>query len=137
MSERRVDGFFYGLFMDAAVLRAAGVEPQKPRHAYVDGFDLQIGQRATLVSQPGSRAYGMAFSLSHAELDRLYSATGLEDYRPEAVMANTINGDAFPALCFNLPVAPAPEDKNPQYAEKLRDVLERLGFPEAYVSSVA
>jgi hypothetical protein len=36
MTERRIDGFFYGLFMDADVLRNRGVAPADPRHAHVD-----------------------------------------------------------------------------------------------------
>jgi hypothetical protein len=36
MSERRLDGFFYGLFMDVAVLAKSGVVPMNGRRAYVD-----------------------------------------------------------------------------------------------------
>jgi hypothetical protein len=49
MTERRIDGFFYGLFMDVDVLRNSGVAPADPRHAHVDHFALRIGERATLV----------------------------------------------------------------------------------------
>jgi hypothetical protein len=52
MSERRVDVFFYGLFMDIGVLRQSGVEPVNPRRASADGFALRIGRRATLVAAP-------------------------------------------------------------------------------------
>ena len=48
----------------------------------VDGF----GQRATLLPSAGARAYGMLYAVTHAELDRLYTAPGLEHYRPEALM---------------------------------------------------
>ena len=41
MNERRVDGFFYGLFMDSKVLRNSGVVPENPRHGYVDGYRLR------------------------------------------------------------------------------------------------
>ena len=85
MSDRRIDAFFYGLFMDLDILREGGVAPINPRRAYVDDFALRIGQRATLLPSAGARAYGMLFALTHAELDRLYAAPGLEQYRPEAV----------------------------------------------------
>lgn len=49
MSDRRLDVFFYGLFMEVAVLRKIGLTPVNPRRAYVEGFALRIGQRATLV----------------------------------------------------------------------------------------
>lgn len=85
MSDRRIDGFFYGLFMDQGTLRDAGVAPLNPRRAYVEDFALRIGQRATLIPSPGARVYGMLFGLTHSEFDRLYAAPGLGRYRPEAL----------------------------------------------------
>jgi len=136
MDPRQIDGFFYGLFMDAQVLRQAGAKPSNFRRAYVVDFALRIGQRATLVPAPGDRAYGMLISLTHAELERLYSAPGLEVYRPEAVAAHPFEGEAVPALCYNLVQAPEPHERNPEYAIRLRRVLENLGFPVEYVASV-
>ena len=136
METRRIDGFFYGLFMDAQVLHEAGTKPSNFRRAYVADFALRIGRRATLVPSPGARAYGMLISLTHAELDRLYSAPGLEAYRPEAVIAHPSDGEATPALCYNLVEAPEPHERNPEYAKRLKSVLESLGFPADYVESV-
>jgi len=136
MGPRQIDGFFYGLFMDLQVLLQAGTKPSNFRRAHVTGFALRIGQRATLVPSPGARAYGMLISLTHAELDRLYSAPGLEVYRPEAVVAYTSEGEAIPALCYNLVKAREPHERNPEYAMRLRSVLENLGFPVEYVESV-
>jgi len=136
MGPRQIDGFFYGLFMDAEVLRQAGTKPSNFRRAYVADFALRIGQRATLVPSPGDRAYGMLISLTHAELEGLYSAPGLEVYRPEAVVAHPFEGDAVAALCYNLVQAPEPHERNPEYAIRLRRVLENLGFPVEYVASV-
>jgi hypothetical protein len=137
MSARRIDGFFYGLFMDAEVLRQAGAKPSNLRRAYVADFALRIGQRATLVPSAGARAYGMLIALTHAELERLYSAPGLEFYRPEAVVAQLLEGGAVPALCYNLVQAPEPHERNPEYAKRLQVALAKLGFPVEYVESVA
>jgi hypothetical protein len=41
--------FFYGLFMDADLLRARGAVPTDVQHASIRGFSLRIGARATLV----------------------------------------------------------------------------------------
>jgi len=136
MGTRLIDGFFYGLFMDAQVLRQAGTEPSNFRRAYVADFELRIGQRATLVPSPGARAYGMLISLTHVELERLYSAPGLEAYRPEAVVAHSFEGEAIPALCYNLVQTPEAHERNPEYAMRLRNVLENLGFPVEYIESV-
>ena len=40
------------------------------------------------------------------------------------------------ALCFNLPTPPRPEEANPDYAAKLREVGRRLGLPPAYVAAI-
>ena len=136
MSERRVDGFFYGLFMDVAVLAKSGVIPVNPRRAYVNDFALRIGNRATLVSSPGARAYGMLIALTHSELDRLYAAPGLEQYRPEAVLALPMDGGSVPALCYNLLVPPQADERNPDYALRLQQALRELRFPSDYIDSV-
>ncbi len=137
MTDRRIDGFFYGLFMDREVLRESGVEAASPRRAYVDDYAPRIGRRATLVPASGARAYGMVFALTHDELERLYSPPGLEAYRPEAVLARGLEGGAWPALCYNLRQAPGPGEANAEYAASLREVLRRLEFPPEYVASVS
>jgi hypothetical protein len=137
MSMRRIDAFFYGLFMDIDILREADVAPVNPRRAYVDNFALLIGQRATLMPSAGARAYGMLFALTHAELERLYAAPGLEQYRPEAVLAQPLEGAPTPALCYTLPEAPTPQEWNPAYAARLQRALSRLDFPQAYVRGVS
>jgi hypothetical protein len=138
MTDRRVDVFFYGLFMDTAILRASGVEdPANPRRAFVDDFELRIGQRATLHPASRARAYGMLFALTHSELGRLYAAPGLEDYQPEAVAAQSFEGVVTPALCYNLRHPPSADAWNPEYASRLRETLARLDFPEAYVASIS
>jgi hypothetical protein len=108
LSNRRVDVFFYGLFMDESVLRKSGVTPCNPRRACVADFAPRIGQRATLVPSKGAMAFGMLMALTHADLDVLYDGPGLEHYKPEAVLARTLEGLLVPALCFNLPEAPNP-----------------------------
>jgi hypothetical protein len=137
VSDRRIDAFFYGLFMDGELLRKAGVEPTNPRRAYVDGFALRIGQRATLVPSAGDRAYGMLFALTHRELVRLYAARGLEQYHSEAVLAQPLVGTPLPALCYNLREAPQPHERNSEYAVQLQRVLRELDFPDEYVASVS
>lgn len=136
MSERRIDSFFYGLFMDVCVLRNSGVVPVNPRKAYVDGFALRVGNRATLIPSDCARAYGMLITLTHRELERLYGAPGLDQYRAEAVLACCFDGSAVPALCYNLLVEPPAEERNPDYASRLQQVLRELNFPAEYVNSI-
>ena len=131
-----VDVFFYGLYMDDAVLAKAGVTPRSPRKACSDGFALRIGKRATLVRAQGGRAWGMVYALTPEELARLYGASGLEAYRPEDIEVTLENRAIIPARVYNLAEAPAAAERNPDYAEKLKTVLTRLGMPAEYIASI-
>jgi Gamma-glutamyl cyclotransferase, AIG2-like len=133
---RRIEVFFYGLFMDADLLRAKGADPVKIRPACAPGFALLIGQRATLLRNPDARAYGILMELTHAEIEQLYSEANVRAYRPEAVLCELADGSHVPALCFNLRTPPGPEETNSEYAAKLRDLARRLGFPSDHVESI-
>ena len=132
----RLDVFFYGLFMDEALLRGKGLNPLNRRLARVENFRLAVGARATLVRCAGSNAYGVLYTLTQAEVDALYSEDSVRAYRPETVNARTAEGEAVNALCFNLPAPPAPGERNPEYASKLRELAGRLGLPDAYIASI-
>ena len=133
---RRLDVFFYGLFMDESLLREKGLSPEGRRAACVENFRLVIGGRATLVPSAGGAAHGVLFSLTPGEVDALYSEDSVSAYRPEAVCAQLADGTAVPALCFNLPAPPDARERNPRYASRLRELAARLGLPEDYVSSI-
>ena len=133
---RRINVFFYGLFMDAELLRAKGIRPTNTRIASVDGFVIHIGQRATLLPQKDSSVYGVIMELTHLEIEQLYSEPSVSAYRPEAVIANLADGSRVPALCFNLPKTSDPEPPNPDYANRLRDLGRRLGLPSTFVEKI-
>ena len=133
---RRIDVFFYGLFMDEEVLKTKGVLAMDIRPAFVSGFQLRIGNRATLVTNPAARVFGQIVSISHVELERLYSEPGLQAYKPEAVMAQLANGETRAALCFNLVEPPSLQERNPEYAHKLRALAQQLDFPSEYVAPI-
>ena len=136
MNARPITVFFYGLFMDAAALRAAGFHPGNARQASVSGMALQIGQRATLVPDFAGRVFGFVMDLSQAEVDRLYAEPSVAAYRPEPVIAQLADGFRVAALCFNLPPSDEAAAPNPAYAEKLRAVAGRLGLPSGYVKGI-
>jgi hypothetical protein len=136
MIPRRIEVFFYGLFMDDELLRAKGANPINIRPAWVADFALRIGQRATLLRTPGSRAYGLLMELTHAEIELLYSEPSVSAYRPEAVLPELADGSRVPALCFNLVVAPGADETSSEYATKLRALAQRLKFPFSYVETI-
>ena len=133
---RRIDVFFYGLFMDDGLLREKGMNPTNRRVAFVENFSLVIGARATLVPCPSRTVHGVIFSLTHSEVDALYSEASVGAYRPEAVSTRLADGSVVPALCFNLPVPPSTDERNPQYVSKLRELAARIRLPPSYVSSI-
>ncbi|MBD0286260.1 MAG: gamma-glutamylcyclotransferase [Flavisolibacter sp.] len=133
----RVNVFFYGLFMDVALLHAKGVIPQNPMLAELQGYSLRIGNRATLVPDANKTVYGSLMSLTHDEIDRLYSDESLKAYRYEPVIVHTKDGRTLPALCFNLIEPPAHHERNEEYARKLKLVAIQCGLPEAYVNSIS
>lgn len=136
MVSRRIDVFFYGLFMDADLLRTKGAQPVNIRPASLSGFALRIGQRATLLPSRDARAHGILMQLTHPEIEQLYSEASVRAYRPEAVLAELNDGSRIPALCFNLLEPPSPQEANSEYAAKLRDLARRLGLPSDYVASI-
>ena len=133
---RKINVFFYGLFMDETLLQAKGIALPNLRVASVPGFQLRIGTRATLVPAPSGRVFGLVASLAHHELERLYSEPSVQAYKPEAVLAYLTNGETMAALCYNLVDPPSSDEHNLEYASKLRALAERLNFPPDYVSSI-
>lgn len=136
MEQRRLDVFFYGLFMDRELLDGKGIRPAYTRLAAVPGFVLRIGARATLVPTPDGEVHGLLMKLTHAELEKLYAEPGVQAYRPEPVLAVIRNGATVAALCYNLPEPPAPDERNADYAIKLRALAQRIGLPPDYVASI-
>jgi hypothetical protein len=136
MDSRFIDVFFYGLFMDAEMLRANGFHPANARQACVSGMALRIGQRATLVPDAAKRVHGFVMRLSQEEVQRLYAEPSVAEYRPEEVIAELADRSRIPVLCFNLPRSDETIEANPQYAEKLRAVANRLGLPTDYTASI-
>src|SRR5438309_11206461 len=122
--------------MDADALRSKGAHPANVRPAALPGYAIRIGNRATLVREPGASAYGVLMDLPRHEIDALYSAPGLEAYRPEPVLAAGPNGARTSALCFNLLTPPSPDEATPEYAEKLPDMAWRLRLPPDSLASI-
>jgi hypothetical protein len=135
-SSRRISVFFYGLFMDAAALRAKGLEPVNVRSCSIHGWELRLGKRAALAANPQGSCHGIVMELTHEEAEHLYAEPSVSMYRPEAVQVHLTDGTTLAALCYNLPVAPGPDAVNPVYAEQLRGLARKLGLPEDYIRRI-
>src|SRR5687767_6991019 len=133
---RKIDVFFYGLFMDEDLLPSKGVTPTNLRPASLTAFQIRIGNRATLVPAQSGQVFGLVASLTHNELERLYSEPSVQAYKAEAVLVHFADGSVVPALCFNLPEPPSTSERNTEYVSKLRALARRLNFPEEYIVSI-
>ena len=56
---RKIHVFFYGLFMDEDLLLSKGVTPTNLRPALLTGYQLRIGNRATLVPAQSGQVFGL------------------------------------------------------------------------------
>ena len=79
MAAEHVNVFFYGLFMDMALLRQRGLAPRHAQVAYLDGYDLDIRERATLIRHATARVYGIVTELTHEEVGTLYADPSVRD----------------------------------------------------------
>lgn len=135
MASELLEVFFYGLFMDRAVLAEQGVTPRSAEIGFVEGFALRIGRRATLVRRPGRRAYGVLMTIATADAERLYAEASVADYRPETVAVTLTDDDRAEAVSYVLPRGPD-AGTNPEYAARLHEVARRLGMPEDYCAEI-
>lgn len=127
--------FFYGLFMDERLLATKGVKPADIKTACADGFGLHIGERATLVHRPGSRAWGVVMDITPAEAAGLYAERSVADYVPETISVELLDGSRVEATCYNLPEERV-TGTNRIYAEALLELASRLSFPDEYLQQI-
>ena len=132
MTAEHVSVFFYGLFMDMGLLQQRGLGPRHPQVARLDGYDIDIRERATLIRHAAARVYGIVAGLTQEELDTLYADPSVRDYRPEAVVVTLADYRQVPAWCYTLPQVTG-TSRNTAYAVRLVEVAKTLAFPGDYL----
>jgi predicted O-methyltransferase YrrM len=136
MTARTVRVFFYGSYMNRAVLGEADLRPDRLDVARLDEFDIRIGPRANLVPAPGRCVYGVVADATHEELARLYAhaqAVLGETYAPSPVLVQAASGTWLPALCY-LAAAMTPRTPDPAYVERIVAPAREHGFPAWYIA---
>ena len=121
--------------MDERLLAAKGIKPSEVNLGFVDGYGLRIGERATLVRRPDSRAYGAVMDIAPDEAAALYAEESVADYLPEPVIVELMDGAQVEAICYNLP-GDKVTGANEEYAKSLLDVATRLDFPDSYLDQI-
>ena len=121
--------------MDMDVLQQCGLDPSNPQVASLDGYDIEIRDRATLIPRTAARVYGIVTGLTHVEISTLYAEASVRDYRPEAVLVTREDGRQVPALCYTLPTVTG-SHRNTTYAVKLLELAKPLAFPGGYLDTL-
>jgi len=122
-----VDVFFYGLFMDADVLRSHGASPRRGRAAFVADHVVQLRTKAILLRAAGERAYGMVYSLTRREMQALYR--NVQGYEEQLVTAHLRDGTGIAAASMVHRSPPLSTPIDPKYAAQWTAILMRLGLP--------
>lgn len=121
--------------MDERLLASKGIVASGMKSGFVDGFELRIGERATLVRRTDSRAYGVVMEIDPDDATKLYAEKSVADYLPEPVNVELINGTQVEAICYNLPANKVAGTNN-DYADALLEVAARLEFPDSYLDQI-
>lgn len=129
LSDRLHEVFFYGLYMDEEILKNKGVEPRNRKVGVAQGYKLRIGNMATLLRVKNSEAYGLVYSLTQEEIEKLYAGSGLTAYIAESILIKTDENEMIATLCCNLINPPSPDEKNSDYYQKLIICMEKYKLP--------
>lgn len=137
MNEKRVWVFFYGTFMDSAVLAANEIIAEAVP-ARLHGYQLEIKNRANLIRTDRGVVYGSIAKLSHDELRKLYQkiqdTVGLI-YLPEATLAELLDGSLQTALCYIVPQMEA-GTPDAEYLGQMVAAAEAIRAPDWYLTHI-
>ena len=135
MAAAKVRTFFYGSYMNPAVLAETGLRPARFVVARLPGYDIRIEPRANLVAAPGREVYGVLTEATHEELARLYAhaqdVLG-ETYLPHPVLVETDEGPR-PALCY-LCSSMAARGADAAYVDRILAPARQFRFPAEYIA---
>jgi len=136
MKETEVSVFFYGSYMNPAVLKEVDIIPARLEVARLSGYDICIQPRANLVRSDQHSVYGVVAGATHTELLRLYAhAQNVlgESYVPEPVLVQTSDQRWLPVLCYiSHSMKPRPVT-DAAYVERILQPARDLGFPRWYI----
>lgn len=133
----KITAFFYGWFMDPALLKAKGLSPSDPVAAKLPNYKFILGRRASMITCSGEETWGTLMELTQQELDQLYSESSVRDYVAVDVMCEDKSGRKIQAKTYILPSdykIDQPENSN--YLQTLCDICQKLELPKKYVTTL-
>jgi hypothetical protein len=136
MKEIKVSTFFYGSYMNPAVLKEVDIIPERMEVARLSGYDICIRPRANLIRSEQHCVYGVVAAATHAELLRLYAHSQNvlgESYAPEPVLVQTSDQRWLPVLCYiSHSMKPCPVT-DIAYIERIVQPARDFDFPQWYI----
>jgi len=131
-TERTFDVFFYGLYMDADLLKSKGVVARDPRPALVQDHIVRLGAKAMLLRSHGRHAAGMLYQMNDREIDILYADA--RGYRRQRLSATVVGAEAKfrPTAVISMvhidPPIHSSQDQDPDYCARWKNLVQRLGI---------
>jgi len=127
--------FFYGSYMNPAVLAEVDIHPETFEVAKLSGWDIRIEPLANLVPSDRHEVYGVVASLTHAELEHLYAHAREVlggTYLPHPVIVDARDSGTVAALCY---ISPGLESKtaSADYVDRIVGPAKEHGFPAWYI----
>jgi AIG2-like family len=130
---KRVAVFFYGSFMRPDVMAKAEFNPTSVDVAQLNGYDICLDPHANIFPSPMHSIHGIVVQISHAALDRMYGASGVGSFLPEAVLVTTADGRWLPVICYMPPTRSTHLPDQP-YLERLIEAAKLRGLPSYYIA---
>ncbi len=84
---------------------------------------------ATLLRDENCEAYGIVYSLTYEEINKLYKNSGLTDYITEAVMVETKDEIQIATLSCILLNPPKDDENNEKYLKSLEKCMNKYNLP--------
>ena len=139
MTDKRVDVFFYGGYMNIEVLMNRGISERAYHVCQLPGYELTIGSSANVVKNGLGRVFGIVMQLTHDEIDILYGSEAQAklgtQYMPEPVLVMTAAGNIVPSLCY---VAYHQDAGVPSatYIDAILSAAQQHDFPQSYIHHI-
>jgi len=121
--------------MDEGVLRQKGLDPKDFKLAWVEGYGLRIGEKATLEVSETEQVFGSIMNLRAEELNLLYGEESVADYVPVRLTATDMENNRIESTSYILPMDLL-SGRNPDYARALLLAADKIGLPDTYLKTI-
>lgn len=130
---KRIATFFYGSFIRRDVMALGGFHPDKIEVAKLNGYDIAFDPHANIFRSAQHAVCGVLVYPTHEELNKLYSRDGVGVFLPEAVLVETSDHRALPALCY-MPPGRKDDPADLVYLGHIITAAREHGFPTWYLN---